>query len=272
MTSERKIAANRSNSRKSCGPRGAAGKTKVSRNAMRHGLAALSHRQPVPSAEMEELVDAICAGAQDPLLREQATIIAETEFVVRAVHAQKSALVERLKDRDAIALAHGDNRLLRAEVRHLKSELTIEHLSAQCAGVLERYRDRLVPVVKDGETIQPNGCLVGEFVPLQIKLLDEYAQACESMHEAYETRCERLDQASQLLKERNEHQAVIESLPDLGRLDRYERRAWSRQQRAIRNFMRIKSTLGNRGSPSLTNAENATESKEGLSGDSGASV
>jgi hypothetical protein len=75
---------------------------------------------------------------------------------------------------------------------------------------------------------------------VEIQLLDEYAAADESTLEAYETRSHRLDQAAKLLKERNERQAVLEALPDLVRLDRYERRAWSRQKRAIRNFIRIK--------------------------------
>ena len=238
MTSERKIAANRSNSRTSCGPRSAAGKNRVSRNATRHGLAALVHRQPFPLAQIEQLADAICGGEQDPLLREQARTIAETTLTLQAVQAQKSALIERLRDREAVALASGDNRLIRAQARHLQSERTIEHLSALCAAVLERNRDRLEPAVK-GEAIQPNGCLIGDFVPLQIKLLDEYAEADDSMVEAYETRADRLDQAGKLLKERNERQAVLEALPDLVRLDRYERRAWSRQKRAIRNFIRI---------------------------------
>ncbi len=71
-----------------------------------------------------------------------------------------------------------------------------------------------------------NGCLVGEFIPLQIQSLDEYAEANKSMQEAYETRSDRIDQAGKLLKERNERQAILEALPDLVRLDRYERRAW----------------------------------------------
>jgi hypothetical protein len=83
--------------------------------------------------------------------------------------------------------------------------------------------------------------IVGEFVPLQIQLLDEYAEADDAMLDARETRFSRLDRAGRLIEERNEHQAVLEALPDLLRLDRYERRAWSRQKRAIRNFMRIKS-------------------------------
>jgi uncharacterized coiled-coil protein SlyX len=253
MTSERKTATNRSNSRSSCGPRSAAGKNKVSRNAMRHGLAALVHRQPAPSAEMDQLTNAICGSEQDPLLRKQAATIAETALVLRAVQAQKSALIERLRDRETVALASGDNRLIHAQARHLQSERTIEHLSALCARVLERNKDRLRPAVK-GDAIQPNGCLIGDFVPLQIKLLDEYAEADESMLEAYETRSSRLDQAGKLLKERNERQAVIEALPDLVRLDRYERRAWSRQKRAIRNYIRIqvevRSKTGVTGDPS----------------------
>jgi hypothetical protein len=260
MTSERKTAVNRSNSRTSCGPRTAAGKNKVSRNAVRHGLAALVHCQPLPSAEMDQLTNAICGGEQDPCLRKQAATIAETALVLRAVQAQKSALIERLRDRQAVALASGDNGLIRARARHLQSECAIEHLSALCAGVLERNRDRLEPAVK-GEAIQPNGCLIGDFVPLQIKLLDEYAEAGDSMLEAYETRSSRLDQAGKLLKDRNERQAVIEALPDLVRLDRYERRGWAQQKRAIRNFMRIQVDLGNRDSAGLAITENEPRSK-----------
>ena len=55
MTSARKVAANRRNSCKSCGPRTAAGKAIASRNALRHGLSAIVNRQATPSAEIERL-------------------------------------------------------------------------------------------------------------------------------------------------------------------------------------------------------------------------
>jgi hypothetical protein len=50
------------------------------------------------------------------------------------------------------------------------------------------------------------------------------------------------DVAAKVLKheERNDHEALKEALPDLKRLDRYERRVWSAQKRAIREFMNIK--------------------------------
>jgi len=41
-------------------------------------------------------------------------------------------------------------------------------------------------------------------------------------------------------QERNDHGALEEATPDLVRLERYERRAWSRHKRAIREFGLIK--------------------------------
>lgn len=41
-------------------------------------------------------------------------------------------------------------------------------------------------------------------------------------------------------QERDEFAALEEAIPDLKRLDRYERRAWSQQKHAIREFMNIK--------------------------------
>jgi hypothetical protein len=43
-------------------------------------------------------------------------------------------------------------------------------------------------------------------------------------------------------KSRDEFDAMRRAMPDLDRLARYERRAWSRWKRAIRDFIEIKST------------------------------
>ena len=48
------------------------------------------------------------------------------------------------------------------------------------------------------------------------------------------------NQADERVDERDEFAALEEAAPDLIRLDRYERRAWSRQKRAIRDFMNMK--------------------------------
>ena len=105
MTSERKIAANRINARKSRGPRSAAAKARVSHNALRHGLAALKHLDAALPRDIELMANAICAGDTNPLLFEQALVIAESEMVLRCVRAQRIAVIERLRDIKAMPLA-----------------------------------------------------------------------------------------------------------------------------------------------------------------------
>jgi hypothetical protein len=41
-------------------------------------------------------------------------------------------------------------------------------------------------------------------------------------------------------QQRTEYEALEEAIPDLIRLERYERRAWSRQKRAIQEFVLMK--------------------------------
>src|SRR6478672_472838 len=98
MTSERQIAANRLNGRKSRGPRTTAGKSTASRNALRHGLAAIGRRQPIETADLERLAKALCRNDDDPTLYKQAVVIASHELVLRAISAQQIAVVERLRD------------------------------------------------------------------------------------------------------------------------------------------------------------------------------
>ena len=43
-------------------------------------------------------------------------------------------------------------------------------------------------------------------------------------------------------QQRDQYQALEAAIPDLIRLERYERRAWSRQMRAIREFLNLKFT------------------------------
>jgi hypothetical protein len=43
------------------------------------------------------------------------------------------------------------------------------------------------------------------------------------------------------IRSRDEFEALRLAMPDLDRLARYERRAWSRQKRALREFIEIKS-------------------------------
>jgi hypothetical protein len=87
MTSDRKTATNRRNSRKSSGPRTAAGKSIASRNALRHGLSAVTHHH-LATAEVELLTKAICPRREDPTMIAQARIIAANELALQAISTQ----------------------------------------------------------------------------------------------------------------------------------------------------------------------------------------
>ena len=123
MSSQAKIAANRANGRKSRGPRTAAGKSKASGNAFRHGLAAISRKQSEIFAETEPIARAICNGATNPLLFEQALIIAENGFVLRCVQAERIAAIERHRDKTVTALATGDLGFARARATLARAKL-----------------------------------------------------------------------------------------------------------------------------------------------------
>jgi hypothetical protein len=74
-------------------------------------------------------------------------------------------------------------------------------------------------------------------VPIQLKAL---LQEPDDFDELTIERARKQIKEREQIEGRDEHEALEAAIPDLTRLDRYERRAWSRQKRAIREFMRIK--------------------------------
>jgi len=230
MTSERQRAANRQNSRSSSGPRSAAGKTQASRNALRHGLAATTSRPPAPTGAIERLARAIGRPGDDPHLFEVAVAIAENHFARRAIQQQRIAVIERLRTATAIALAKGDNSLALARARLLEAWLANREIEAAVPKLREKYH---VPQpLQTSESGLPDW---DDIVPIRLKALLEESDSIENQQRA-------LDLASKHLKERDrdDYAALEEAIPDLVRLDRYERRIWSAQKRAIREFMNIK--------------------------------
>jgi hypothetical protein len=228
MSSERKVTVNRSNGRASSGPRTKAGKTRVSCNALQHGLAAIGHRQSIPSGEIARLAKAICGDDSDPVLLAHAKVIAQNEMVLRAIREQHIAIIERLREPTEIALTKRDNSLKLAKARSKQTRRAVKEIARRLPSVLEKYRDRLEP-----QDFDPSPY---ELVPLSLKVLLEEPDPREEQH-ALDLTWKQIEQ-----QQRDEHEAMQEAIPDLIRLERYERRAWSRQQRAIREFLNIKFT------------------------------
>jgi hypothetical protein len=96
MISERKLRANRANSRRSTGPRTIAGRATAARNSRRHGLAIPIPSDPALSAEVEAIAQMI-AGNDSLELIEAARRIAEAEAdVIRVRRARKELLSQTL--------------------------------------------------------------------------------------------------------------------------------------------------------------------------------
>jgi hypothetical protein len=95
MTSDKKIAANRTNAKKSTGPTSLRGKLQSSRNALRHGLAAAMNAEPTISTDVQRMANAICGNEHaDPDLYDQAVTIARWQIVLLKVRAAQSAAIE----------------------------------------------------------------------------------------------------------------------------------------------------------------------------------
>lgn len=233
MTSARKIAANRQNARKSRGPRSAAGKSIASRNAVRHGLAAIVHRQPVSETEIDEFAKALCGSDTDPMLFEQARIIARNNLALQAVTAQQVAVVERVRERSTIALRKKDTGIRFTDRQIRLSNQAYDQATALRDHLLEKYAAVLPPP----DPLEEYQSGIDLLIPLHLELFLEERASAAIGQDGTEANS---NQTGELVHERDECAALREAAIDLIRLDRYERRAWSRQQRALRVFMSLK--------------------------------
>lgn len=210
--------------RRSTGPRTQAGKVRASYNALRHGLAATHRRQRPPAEAVGRLAIAICGGKDDAELLAAARAIAENEFVRSAIRQQKIIVIERLKEATKIALRKGDNSFTLAKARFMEAWLAYREIQRLIPQVTAKYRDQLGPPLAED-------C---EIVPIHIKVL------LEEPTEEEEEQALGLARKEIKRQERTDYEALEEAIPDLIRLERYDRRAWFRQQRAIQQFVLIK--------------------------------
>src|SRR5262249_22262040 len=95
MASERQIAANRRNARKSTGPRSGAGRKRASRNAYRHGLTLSITSTAAFAKQLDKLPHKIAGNTDDATPLDRARAIAQAESAPARVRRAKVALIER---------------------------------------------------------------------------------------------------------------------------------------------------------------------------------
>jgi hypothetical protein len=181
MASERQIATNRRNARKSTGPRSGAGKKRASRNACRHGLTLSITSSAAAAKQLDKLVRKIAGNSEDAILHERARALAQAELELARVRRAKVALIER-------ASAFG--------------ELDPPRLTSQ------EFR----------------------FVMAQIRAFNAGVQGTITFPEPIDSSATMPSQEPDRSAE-----AVRRLLPELRKLERYERRAAARRDRAIFN-------------------------------------
>jgi hypothetical protein len=93
MSSARRIAANERNAQHSSGPRTPAGKARVGRNALVHGLAVSILRDPAVSAQVDKLARALAGSDQEGPLLMQARIIAEADLELERIQITKVSMM-----------------------------------------------------------------------------------------------------------------------------------------------------------------------------------
>ena len=95
MTSERKIAANRNNAKKSTGPRTQAGRAKSRQNARRHGLATGIGSDPALRDDIEMLAGLLAGGREN--IGEFAREAAEAHLDLVRIRKIRAGLYARMR-------------------------------------------------------------------------------------------------------------------------------------------------------------------------------
>jgi hypothetical protein len=179
MASERQIAANRRNARKSTGPHSGAGRKRASRNAYRHGLTLNITSTAASAKQLDKLVRKIAGDSDDAITLERAREIAQADLDLARVRRAKVALIER-----ASALGELDPPQAFSTVNQI-----IRFFDA-----IDRGRSISFSAPVDSSATMPSQ--------------EPYRSA----------------------------EAIRRVLPELRRLDRYERRAAARRDQAVLNF------------------------------------
>jgi hypothetical protein len=98
MASERQIAANRRNAKKSTGPISSSGKSRSRQNALRHGLATSADRDPLLSADVNQMAQILSRARGEPsiTLTTQDAAAAEIDLLrIRRIRASIFDLFHR---------------------------------------------------------------------------------------------------------------------------------------------------------------------------------
>ena len=98
LATDKQIAANQQNAKKSTGPRTSAGKGRASKNAVKHGLAAVATDEETKAIAEVLLADIFAGQDRSLIARERALEIAEIQSALIRIRAAKTELLQDASD------------------------------------------------------------------------------------------------------------------------------------------------------------------------------
>jgi hypothetical protein len=114
VATERQIAANRRNAKKSTGPRSGAAKKRTSRNAYRHGLSSSSILNPAIAKRIDTLTRLVAGNSRDRFVLDHARTVVYAELDLARVRDAKVALIKSISARGALHASHNTGSLIEA--------------------------------------------------------------------------------------------------------------------------------------------------------------
>src|SRR5437763_1943856 len=96
MASQRQLAANRRNAKRSTGPQTEGGKKRAGRNALRHGLAARMTPSEAVANQLEDLARTIARDTESAIKLACARAAADAQLDLARVRRAKLALIEHV--------------------------------------------------------------------------------------------------------------------------------------------------------------------------------
>jgi len=192
-----------------------------------------------------EFACALCGDNHDPILFAQAVKVAEAKIELRAIRTQKVAVVERLRERHAAPFVSRDPTYKEMKARISESRQAEATIKVRLPELVAKYKSKIEEAL--GRHLHTSADsyvgIMRWFARHGFPEQDAVWIILEAMSdEPAPIDNEALDQVRKAIEayQRDEHEALKAAAPDLVRLDRYECRAWSRQKRAIQEFMMIK--------------------------------
>ena len=131
MGSEKKSRANRENAKKSTGPRTTAGKSRASRNAMRHGLFSVAFAELGYSERVTRIANKLCENDPFPYRYDVALDLAEAQVMIGRIRLARAHLIATRKARSKETRPAGMTAISEEEFQALLSAVALERYERQ---------------------------------------------------------------------------------------------------------------------------------------------